>query len=247
MNNKGIVKTSNLSNDDKLYRYINLKQFISLIESNQISLTKITKWEDTWEIPEGKIPALLDNGEISYPKWSIDEIMYGMCWSRKMESDALWRIYSPNKDGLILQTSVEKFNQLNEIHYGLLAPVIYYDNLLKALQELQENNEYPHPFSRAFLKRTAFEHEYEVRLVTFNDEKCLNITRENDNFINISLNPLNFIENIIIDPRADDWYVETIKKYCARAGFSFVPIRSNLYKADLYKEAKIVMKFTPVD
>lgn len=243
----GIIKSSTLSDNEKLYRYINLKQFISMVESKHIYLSKIANWDDTWEIPTCKIPIAFDCGELSYPKWSIEEIMYGTCWSRNKESDALWRIYSPNRDGLMIQTSVDKFNQLKEIRYGVLAPVLYYDNLLSAIEDITCRDDFISPFSNAFLKRRAFEHEDEVRLVTYNDERCLVTVKENKNFINIDVDSIEFIENIIIDPRADDWYVDTIKRYCIRAGFKFEPMKSNLYNSDVYKVAKIVMKITPVE
>lgn len=246
MNYPGIVSPI-LNVETKLYRYINLKQFLSIVENHKIYLTRINKWEDTWEIPGGKLPSQRDNGDLSYPNWSIDEKMYGNCWSLSEESDALWRIYSPNSDGLKIQTSVKKFSLFNDVYHGLLAPIIYYDNLLEALNELEAKKEYPKPFSRAFLKRNAFTHEQEVRLVTIDDGRCMKSRGNKKDFINLDINPFEFIESVTIDPRADSWYVNTIKKYCNRAEFNFIPTKSNLYNPDIFEQTKIVVKFRPVE
>src|SRR5438552_2336902 len=34
--------------------------------------------------------------------------LYGQCWSLLDESDAMWRIYSPNKAGVKIRTTVRK-------------------------------------------------------------------------------------------------------------------------------------------
>jgi hypothetical protein len=33
---------------------------------------------------------------------------YGQCWSLTRESDAMWRIYSPNEDGVKVKTTIRK-------------------------------------------------------------------------------------------------------------------------------------------
>lgn len=45
-----------LNLEQKLYRYLNVKQFISMIESNKTYLTRVLDWEDIWEAPLRKIP-----------------------------------------------------------------------------------------------------------------------------------------------------------------------------------------------
>ncbi|OIJ12651.1 hypothetical protein BKP37_12670 [Anaerobacillus alkalilacustris] len=245
MNKRGIIKTSDLTPETKLYRYMSLNQFMSFVECKKIYLTKVKKWEDTWEVPGSKLPTLRDDGRLEYPIWEITEIMHGMCFSLNKESDAMWRIYSPFRDGVLIETSVLKIELLQEIQYGFLAPVIYYDDLLEALNNSIENNEYKSPFSQAYLKRRAFEHENEVRLVTVNDEGFIKPKQEDNDFIYLNLEPSDFIENITIDPRADGWYVEMFKKYCNRLNL-IDPKKSTLYSG-VYEQAKIAMKFLPLD
>lgn len=240
----GIITSDNLTDDTKLYRYVNLSHFISFVETKKTYLTNINNWEDTWEIPKNKIPTEI-NGKIESPLWSIFDDMFGQCWSLEGSSDALWRIYSQHKEGLLLQTSVKKIKLMeSNIKFGMLAPVIYYDNLMETFNQIEKIKGPKSVFKDAFLKRNAFKHEKEVRLVTLNDERCLEKKIKNCTHLEIELNPIEFLEGITIDPRASDWYVDSIKKYCKRAGFSIIPKKSNLY-SDVYEETQMIMRFVP--
>jgi len=241
----GIIKGDNLTDDTKLYRYISLSQFLSFVETKKITLNNINEWDDTWEAPAGKIPIQTTDGKISFPGWTIFNDMYGQCWSLEGSSDALWRIYSPHREGLLLQTSVKKFELMkNQIKFGMLSPIIYYDDLMQTFKYIKTVKFPKNFFIDAFLKRKAFEHEKEVRLITLNDERCLRKRIKECRYIEIELNPLDFIEGILIDPRASDQYVTAIKKYCERAGFTIVPEKSDLY-SDVYEKTGIVIRYTP--
>ena len=235
-----------LDSERTLYRYISLSQFIAFVETGTTYLSKILHWEDTWEVPTSRVPLLSTDDELEYPLWSISEDMFGQSWSLLGESDALWRIYSRDKEGLMIHTSVEKFGMIEELKYGMLAPVIYYEELRTGLELLKGNHDYITPFSNAFLKRKAFEHEKEVRLVTLNDERCIGNRYRNPSIIYLKLDPIIFIEGITIDPRASDWYVQALKSYCKRSGFSFVLTRSTLYSTDVFETTGLVQKWVPV-
>jgi len=74
-----------------------------------------------------------------------------------------------------LETSVEKFKTMeNQIKFGMLFPVIYYKDLMQEFKRIKTFKFPENFFIDCFLKRKAFEHKKEIRLVTLNDEKCLN-------------------------------------------------------------------------
>lgn len=247
MADHGLIVVSSLNNETKLYRYISLSQFISFVESKHTYLSMIKGWADTWELPTSKLPLLDDNGELKFPLWSISDEMFGQAWSLLGESDALWRIYSSQEEGLMIRTTVEKFLKIKDIKRGMLAPVIYYRDLQAGIEKLSTMTDYVEPFAEAFLKREAFEHEKEVRLVTMNDERCLGVRLEKPSHIHIKLDPFVFIDNITIDPRADGWYVDTLQRYCKRAGFEIEPKKSALYSCDVFNSTRLARKYIPVD
>jgi hypothetical protein len=224
-----IIVDKTLQPTTKLYRYMCLSQFISFIENKKTYLTKLLFWEDTWEVPTRKFLSeydltLCDNIN---PAQSSD--LYGQCWSLEGVSDALWRIYSRENEGILIQTSVEKFQLIKQVKFGILSPVIYYESLKEVLEGLSNNKISNNEITQGLFKRKAFEHEKEVRLITL--KKDINFTDKDSmcSHIEINLDPIEFIEEIIIDPRASSWYVNTIKEYCKRAGFKIVPKKSDLY------------------
>jgi hypothetical protein len=101
---------------------------------------------------------------------------------------------------------------------GILGKVIYFKNV----EELKKQHHKIMELERGLFKRKAFEYEQEVRLISNN------IKKEMSTHVVCKLNPFNFIENILIDPRASDWFVETIKAYCSKKGFKVTPIKSDL-------------------
>lgn len=173
--------------------------------------------------------------------------MFGQCWSLNGESDALWRIYSPNKEGLMIETTVKNFHLIKDISYGMLAPIIYYDDLRTALETVSNSNRYK-MFGNALIKRKAFEHELEVRLLVVNNERSIGKHYSGDvTRIDLDLDPFNFIDGITIDPRASDWFVYTIQDYCQRLGFKTAPQRSRLYTKDIFLTTKLARKFIAIE
>ncbi len=247
MEGSGITKDDTLADDTKLYRYMGLSQFLSFVESKQTYITRIRHWQDTWEAPSFQLPTEGEDGEPKYPLWTVAEDMFGQSWSRHSESDALWKVYSPQEEGLVIQTTVKNFDLMNEIRYGILAPVIYFENLLDEIRGMYDKSKPYKPFAGAFLKRQAFEYEAEVRLITLNQERCLGKTYKDCERIYIALDPVEFIESITVDPRSDDWCVDTLKRYCARAGFTIVPRKSSLYSEGVFESTGMITKFVPID
>lgn len=219
-----LLKGLGLEDDMKLYRYLSLSQFLEFMEKRKIYLTNINYWEDTWEAPAEKIK-LIDNDNIRKKE------LIGQSWSMQDVSDALWRIYSKEKEGIMIQTTVKKFDLIKGIKIAMLAPVIYYENLEEILNKFKYPKNYNGIPGVGFLKRKAFEHEKEVRLITLNDSEHVEGVFQDSGHFLFELNPIEFIEGIIIDPRAEEWYVDTIKYYCKRAGLLVRTLKSDLYSS----------------
>lgn len=222
-----LMLSEDIENDAKLYRYITLSKFMEFIERKKTYFTSIYCWEDRWEAPQDKILNHKDAAFSDNIKKHIDN-MIGQCWSREGVSDALWEIYSDYGEGIMIQTTVQKFLKIKGIKEAMIAPVIYYDDICKALEKIKSIKPYNTIYGYGFLKRKAFEHEKEVRIITLNEHETIDEKKHDQFHVEFELDPIEFIQNIIIDPRAHDWFVDTIKKYCKRAGFKIEPIKSDL-------------------
>lgn len=225
------IRIYDLNADTPLYRCISLSKFMWMVESCQSCLTKVQEWEDPYEAPAQPIADIFNEENVKIFLPDENNLLFGQCWSLLRESDAMWRIYSPNKEGLIIATTVERLANAPGIRKGILAPVIYFRDHSKVFNGFYKSLKYEVPYNLALIKRAAFKHEKEVRLVVRNCEADLvnPNTRENCKHIYLPCDPQSLITCILIDPRATDWYVETVQSYCKRVGFNIWVGKSPLY------------------
>ena len=82
--------------DAPVYRTFSLKSALELFKEGKNGLVHPSRWDDPFEnfflkngaIDEHENPVALDD---------VHKDWYGQCWTLEGESDALWRIYSPEK------------------------------------------------------------------------------------------------------------------------------------------------------
>lgn len=237
----------NLDSEMKVYRYISLKQFMHFIENNKTYLTRISSWDDTWEAPIMKLPTLHENGRLSKPEYSSGMDLFAQCWTSKEESDAMWRIYSTGKDGIKIGTTIKKFELLEGTNRYAVDEIFYYKNLIEGINYCNENSSISRTLRDGLIKREEFSHEQEIRLITLNAPNTVEkLLKDEENYLELNLDAKEFIEEIIIDPRAEEYYVETIKKYCERAEIKVIPKKSDLYDDDPFIKTQLVGKWIPV-
>jgi hypothetical protein len=63
-----------------------------------------------------------------------------------------------------------------------------------------------------------------------NPRSFQNPVSPNSDIVSLPLDPKEFIEGITIDPRASDWYVDAIQRYCERYELGIIPVKSKLYE-----------------
>ena len=249
MNNDEVLFVSNnIDTSKSLFRYMSLAQFLSIVENRKLFLNKVKRWEDTWEGPDDQLPMITDSGKEAFSESLITAATVGQCWTYDNGSDAMWRIYSPDRQGIMIETNVDCFREIQGLKRAVLAKVIYFnkDNYLEKRNEIAENRSYCYAGDMA-LKREAFKHENEVRLLV-----CLQGYKEISNWwdipvVGFEFDPQTFIKSITFDPRADEWFVNTMKQYCLSKGFSCPIEKSSLYEKDFFEQAKIVRRYVTVE
>ena len=166
MRHETLSVTDNINKDDHLYRYMSLAQFISLIENQKLFLKKVKSWDDTWEAPDDQLPIIMDDGSERYSESLIVTSTVGQCWTHEKDSDAMWRIYSPDRQGIMIETAVDGFFEIDDLKRAVFAKVIYFNksNYIEKRYEIANNKSYLYAGDMA-LKREAFKHENEVRLL----------------------------------------------------------------------------------
>jgi hypothetical protein len=228
-----ILNLENKDLDTNIYRIISLERLLELFIIQENTLVRPKLWNDPFEnfILGSKVES--SGGVIDY---TIDKRIFGQCWTFHEESDAMWRIYSPNKNGLRVKTTGRKlYESFRKIQrdppdMSCLGKVEYLTN--KELRVRANTIFYKtgifseNIFESLLLKRKAFTYENEVRLLfTSWDEGNLK-----DEIYRYGIDPHKLIDQIMVDPRSTNPEFETLRTIIEKAtGYKGRIERSNLY------------------
>lgn len=252
-----------------IYRYVSFFQLVELLERKRLHLQKVCYWDDASEgsgylssMQNVVIKATGANVETIKSDITLKDSIkktypFGTSWSLIPESDAMWRIYSQDKMGVKIQTSVKKLeNALSTVEF----PKNYLE--IESLFDIEyvvgkvdyNATKNINGIEHFLTKREAFKHEAEIRglvkfSVTNDPQRLSNLSIQSnikirafflgcncpdwmdlpgDEIKFIYTREVDFIEALRIDPRADDRIVDTIKSYCKTKNINNIE-RSSLY------------------
>lgn len=221
--------------DQYVYRITTVDRLKELFASKKNTLVKPGRWDDPYEnfILRSKV-RMKSGGIVQY---NFHERMYGQCWTFKSESDAMWRIYAPDKKGVRLRSTISSLAfYFANAHPNLtdarcrIGRVRYLSE--KKMRNIADNtfDNYgigvDELFGSLLVKRMAFAHERELRLLycELNDSSLENVK------YTYEVEPHAMIDQIILDPRLPLTEVESMKKDIrAATGFQGQIKRSLLY------------------
>jgi hypothetical protein len=93
-----------------IFRIINFDRLTEILESKQNILSRPKNWDDPFE----KLLSLVSiDGPLDMPIKTFGYYIYAQCWTFSEENDLLWRVYSPERDGVrIRSTPLKLLNSL---------------------------------------------------------------------------------------------------------------------------------------
>jgi hypothetical protein len=193
--------------DNHIYRIISYERFLELFENRKNTLVKPKLWEDTFENFALKSKLKLpDNTEIEL---DTHERLYGQCWTTSKASDAMWRIYSQDKKGIRIRTTVEKLlasldmaNVETAMTESCIGKVEYKPEatiMSQARKAFSRDGRitFGSLFRSILIKRKAFDHEKEVRLIHLDWGYEL----PTEDIYSYEIDPHELITQVMIDPR----------------------------------------------
>lgn len=233
MNTNNLINLTRADTDKVIFRVFSVARFLELLDTKSNSLVRPKKWDDPFENLILKGIAKTNTGQTA--KWGFKDDLFGQCWSLEVESDALWRIYSPQKDGVKVKTTVKKlYDSLHSVSGTyrdiscFIGKVAY--PVKKSLQQWLTTVNPLDCSGRGvaetlYVKRAAFRYEKEVRLVYFDQSK----QPKGDVHI-YSITPNSVFEECVLDPRMDARVVDAYKDAIKKRGFAGRVIQSGLYR-----------------
>lgn len=218
-----------------IYRFLSFDSLVEMLVKEQLALVNTSRWDDPFENYFFNCH-IYDRG-VAMDYKEIATRMYGQCWTLTPESDALWRIYSSDKRGIRIRTTLANlFGVVNATSSD--TPAESYDSIWMGKVEYRSEDdirEYmtskkhmPHIDSEfmirsMLLKREAFEHEKEVRVIYNSDHAFKGEVKSYD------IVPNNFIDEVTFDPRIDRRMQEIYSKALVKLGLTAQINKSKLY------------------
>jgi hypothetical protein len=161
--------------DKYIYRTISYDRLIELFQTQENTLIKPELWEDTFENFVLKSKLRTASGKII--EYNVHDRIYGQCWTLEKSSDAMWRIYSTDKKSIRIRTTIN--NLLDSIGVSTVdttgcehsvGKVEYLSEkeLVDRAKKIFEKNgqiTFGNLFKSLLIKREAFKHENEIRLM----------------------------------------------------------------------------------
>jgi hypothetical protein len=239
---KKIIRISEEELDSPIYRVFSKHWLLDALTRRSNALVKPQMWDDPFENFILQSTAETDKGEIVGFEF-IKENYYGQCWTfSKNETDTLWRIYSPNKDGFRVKTTIRKlFDTFYDVKHQwamlcfYIGRILYEneieikrffedpDNLRQTLFDTSGNG----LVETLLIKRLEFEHENELRLIFAGHDSWYDTKQKTYEFpIDINFH----FEEILADPRMDEFnFLNTVDEIRA-LGYKNPVNKSKLYQ-----------------
>lgn len=218
--------------DKPIYRIFPINRFLNIIRTQENVLLKPKKWDDPFEnlLLKSKIRI----GE-ELTTFAFKDDIFGQCWTWHREKDAMWRIYSSNKDGIRVRSTPRKLLQSLKESCDLLPDVSCFiggvryqkrSDLINSFKRINILSEDGSGIARSLLlKRIQFSHEKEVRIIYIHP----NEKERNNEFFRYKINPEEIFDRILFDPRMDKYLRESYSTYIKSLGYKFDCRKSTLY------------------
>jgi len=235
-----------------IYRIMHIETFLEILNKKRLFLRNPAKWDDPFE---NYILKKCSN----LRKLHFPADIFGQCWTLHPETDAMWRIYAPDKNGVKIKTTAQNlFSQLflseeaGEYPYlsCFIGKVRYVnpDEIRDLDGRIAEIVSGPGasrniPVAKTLLmKRPEFEHEAEVRLIYLDQHDLKKpklgsglralLKSNDDSVFEFPIDPTNLIEEIVLDPRMNDYSCQAYENYIRTLGYEGPLHQSSLYKVE---------------
>lgn len=246
----------NIDVNAKLWRYMDMSKFISMLEDSSLYFSRIDmlgdpfeasypiKNENFWDeekvtkINSDKDPKrlkemmLLMNAKIRERAKIHRYALFVNCWHKnENESAAMWKIYAKTNESICIVTSFGKLRNCLPDHIQI-TPIQYIDYENDHMDDWSIHAPY-------MFKRKSFEYENEIRAIfekypkgvqVGNETKIHLSTDTNPKGIKVKINLNDLIEFVYISPSSPTWFLEMVIKLCIRYGIEKIPQKSHLDK-----------------
>jgi hypothetical protein len=231
----------NIDDEEKyIYRIMPVYRLLESFEKGALSLVEPSEWDDPFEnlllkgaVPHGSNDSIINN--------IFRNSVYGQCWTLHRETDAMWRIYSADKQGVKVRTTIRKLIDAllssadgQEVNSCFIGKVDYLTQKELVNRLTGISSMYGEDAARSLLyKRNEFAHEKEVRLIYTMQSK-------QGSAHSFKIDPHSLYDEIVFDPRINQHIYQAYSEAIKSKGYSGSVRQSVMYQLpkDLVNEFK---------
>ena len=202
-----------ISMNDTIYRYMPFKRIECILKKKVNTLVMPNKFLDPLEKEYMKVLNKNFNENLNN--------IFVQCWTSEHYSDAMWQIYSrrPENPGVRIRMKVRNIVKPLEGKVKYRIGKVKY--LSMASFKRRRDSIAEHKKTLMF-KHSAFRYEKEIRLI------CWECRPNNNGMYCYKIDPNDVIEQIMIDPNANECQYEVLKKKLEDEGFPEQKIESSI-------------------
>lgn len=215
---------------DRLFRYMSPWEFIKMVTEDSFEFSNPNNWDDKYEgilfhamqKDEGR-KTIVDyaqmygaqKGEVEEKLRYVSDNTRCKCLSGTYDSVVMWSAYDYDNKGVMIEISRDDIEKADE--RILLCPIKYVNDNISLTEELREVLKPDGIITHSVYttKRASFSYEDEIRAFY-----RARFPEENTN-ARINIEPSRFIKNVLIHPKADDFFESIIESLCKRTGIKF--------------------------
>lgn len=236
--------------DRPIYRVLSADRLLETIRTGGLTMVHPTKWEDPFEnlldstLIGNRYPIMGSGPEADAKMMAFRDKAaalrlppFGQCWTWNVETDAMWRIYSPDKLGAKIKTTprllIDALKESDGSSGGqhcFIGSVRYKSesairvDFKRMLNRLDPGDPHRAVIAESLmLKRTAFKHEKEVRLLYTGSS-----SHRDTYFFPLDHNAT--IQEIVFDPRMSDDLYRAFVLALRDMGYKLTIRKSKLYQ-----------------
>lgn len=241
-------------NNVKLWRYMDIASFLSLLVDSSLSFVRADLMEDKFEgtfpklnshMLNSQAKTLISEGKLRNEYINLSEILtrdkthiFMNCWCKEdTEMIHMWKIYS-KQNGVAIETTYEDLKSSISDDESIFPTEIRYVDFDRQSFDFKSNG-----LSLFTIKRIEYKSESEFRLLVSHPRKIENqltkyktheeiaipraIAYERTKVIKIKVDLEKLIKTIHISPFAPDWYFDLAKTTLLNFGLKNIPIRGS--------------------
>lgn len=223
--------------DAPVYRIFPPLGFLDVMVKKKLTLVRPSAWDDPYENILFKRTVRLPDGTLVSVE-SLQNALWGQCWSLTVENDAMWRIYSPQKDGVKVRSTPRKLLQaiwkdsfdvgrikcfIGKVDYLPEQDIVNWFADPQNVNLVLFDNTGRGPVLALLLKRIEFYHEDEVRLL-YHDS---HLARQS--VVQFDIDPNQLFDEVVLDSRMPPYLADTFTSTLQTLGFKNPILRSTLY------------------